>query len=160
MSGEPPPEPPIDPSSVPPSSSVPASSAEPGSASASASTSSAGAASSSEPASTGGTARVIGPSAVLLGAGHVIVHGNAAVLDAYGRESVGQPAREALTDLPPIAFALMDRVLADGRPLATRITLRGGGGDRRLVVAPRRELESAETYGVAIHLRPVRDEAD
>jgi hypothetical protein len=112
-----------------------------------------------EPDAIAGTARATGPSAFLLGAGHVIVHGNAAFLEVYGRPSVGLPAREALTDLPAAAFALMDRVLAEGRPLAMRLALRTGE-ERRLVVAPRRELESAETYGVALHLRPVSRRAD
>ncbi len=111
-----------------------------------------------EPDMVAGTARTIGPSAFLLGPGHVIVHGNAAFLEAYGRAAVGLPAREALTDLPAAAFALMDRVLAEGRPLAMRLSLRTGE-ERRLVVAPRRELESAETYGVAVHLRPLADAA-
>jgi hypothetical protein len=98
--------------------------------------------------------RATGPSAFLFGAGHVIVHGNAAFVEEYGRAAVGLPAREALTDLPAAAFALLDRVLSEGRPLATRVTLRTGER-RRLVAAPRRELESTETYGVVLHIRPV-----
>jgi hypothetical protein len=92
------------------------------------------------------------PAAFLLGPAHRIVHGNPAFLDAFGASCVGQPAREALVDLPSAAFRLMDRVLRDGRPLACRLSLRGG--DVRLVVAPRQDPETRETYGVAAHLRP------
>jgi hypothetical protein len=83
----------------------------------------------------------------------VIVHGNGAFIAAYGRASAGQPAREVMLDLPRAAFGLLDRVLAEGRPLAMRVVLRTGE-PRRLVVAPRRELGSDEAYGVAVHLRP------
>jgi len=78
------------------------------------------------------------------------VHGNGAFLDAYG-PVVGQPAREALTALPPEAFELMDRVLVEGRALARWI--RTPDGVRRLVVAPRQDPETGETYGVTCHVR-------
>ena len=93
-----------------------------------------------------------GPSAFLYGPAHLIMHGNPAFVASYGRTTLGQPAREALTDLPRPAFELMDLVLREGRPLARRITL--ADGDRRLVVAPRKDPETGETYGVVIHLRP------
>ena len=91
------------------------------------------------------------PAAFHYGPAHVIMHGNAAFLAAYGRSSLGQPAREAMTDLPRAAFELMDRVLREGRPLARRIAT--PAGDRRLVVVPRRDPETGETYGVTSHLR-------
>ncbi len=45
----------------------------------------------------------------------------------------------------------MDRVLREGRPLARRIET--PAGERRLVVVPRRDPETGETYGVTTHLR-------
>ena len=66
---------------------------------------------------------------------------------------VGQPAREALLDLPPAAFELMDLVYRTGKPLAVRIET--PAGERRLIVAPRVDPETGETYGVKTHLRPV-----
>ena len=47
----------------------------------------------------------------------------------------------------------MDLVYQGGKPLACRITT--PAGDRRLVVAARRDPETGETYGVTTHLRPV-----
>ena len=58
------------------------------------------------------------PAAFHLGQGHLIVHGNAAFVEAFGKGCVGQPAREALLDLPPAAFELMDLVYRTGKPLA------------------------------------------
>jgi hypothetical protein len=95
------------------------------------------------------------PAAFHLGAGHLIVHGNAAFIEAFGREAIGQPAREALLDLPPKAFGLMDLVYATGKPGASRVTT--ASGPRRLVVAPRQDPETGETYGVTTHLRPIDD---
>jgi hypothetical protein len=94
----------------------------------------------------------------MFGRAHVIMHGNAWFKAAYGDSCVGQPAREAMTDLPRPGFLLMDRVLRDGRPLATRVRM--PAGDRRLVVAPRRDPETGETYGVVVHLRPIAEPAD
>ena len=96
-------------------------------------------------------ARAPGPAAFHLGPAHRIVHGNPAFVAAFGPASIGMPAREAMTDLPRAAFELMDRVLREGRPLASRI--RTPDGERRLVVVPRRDPETGETYGVATHLR-------
>jgi len=98
-----------------------------------------------------GTTSPGGPSAFLYGPAHLIMYGNAAFKTAYGAACIGQPAREAMTDLPRAGFELMDRVLREGRALATRVAL--PGGERRFVVAPRRDPETGETYGVAIHLR-------
>ena len=93
------------------------------------------------------------PAAFHVGPGHLIVHGNEAFLAAFGAGCVGQPAREALLDLPPAAFELMDLVYRDGKPLACRIAT--PDGDRRLVVAVRRDPETGETDGVTSHLRPL-----
>ena len=93
------------------------------------------------------------PAAFHVGAGHMIVHGNRAFIEAFGKGCIGQPAREALLDLPPAAFELMDLVYHGGKPLARRITT--PAGERRLVVAARRDPETGETYGVTTHLRPV-----
>ena len=107
------------------------------------------------------TARIDGaapyPAAFFLGPAHRIVHGNAAFLAAFGASSVGQPAREALVDLPAAAFEVMDAVLRTGKPLARRLTL--SGRPYRFVVAPRRDPETGETYGVASHLRPLERRA-
>ena len=94
------------------------------------------------------------PAAFHYGPGHVIMHGNAAFLERYGRAAISQPAREAMLDLPPTAFALLDRVLAEGRPLAIAVAL--VDGPRRLVVVPRRDPESGQVYGVTTHLAPPR----
>jgi hypothetical protein len=94
------------------------------------------------------------PAAFHFGPGHVIVHGNPPFIEAFGESSVGQPAREALIGLPPAAFDLMDEVYRTGRPLARRIETTFG--IRRLVVAPRRDPETGETYGVTMHLPEAR----
>jgi hypothetical protein len=93
------------------------------------------------------------PAAFHVGPGHLIVHGNAPFLEAFGAGCLGQPAREALLDLPPAAFELMDLVYRTGAPLASRIET--SAGERRLVVAARQDPETGETYGVTTHLRPV-----
>jgi hypothetical protein len=93
------------------------------------------------------------PAAFFLGPAHRIMHGNAPFLAAFGASSVGQPAREALVDLPPAAFEVLDAVLRTGRPLARRLSV--AGAPCRLVVAPRRDPATGETYGVAAHLRPL-----
>ncbi len=100
--------------------------------------------------------RPTSPAAFYLGPGHVIVAANQEFLAEFGINCLGQPAREALLGLPTEAFELMDLVYREGRPLARRITTRRG--DRRLVVAARRDPERSETYGVASHLRPVETE--
>ncbi len=89
------------------------------------------------------------PAAFHRGPGHVIVYATPAFLAAFGSTCLGLPAREALPDLPAGTFALMDRVLREGRPIACRIE--SPQGQRRLVVAPRRDPDG-ETYGVATHL--------
>ncbi|MGO9180438.1 MAG: hypothetical protein ACLQHS_14440 [Candidatus Limnocylindrales bacterium] len=89
------------------------------------------------------------PAAFHLGPGHIIVYATPAFLAAFGSTCLGLPAREALPDLPAATFALMDRVLREGRPPARRIET--PHGERRLVVVPRRGPDG-ETYGVATHL--------
>jgi hypothetical protein len=97
------------------------------------------------------------PAAFHYGPGHMIVHGNPAFIATFGSTAIGQPAREALLDLPPKAFELMDLVYETGKPGACAITT--SRGTRRLVVAPRRDPETGETYGVTTHLRPASVEA-
>jgi hypothetical protein len=99
--------------------------------------------------------RPAAPAAFHLGAGHMIMHGNPAFIEAFGQEAVGQPAREALLGLSPKAFELMDLVYTTGKPGASRVTT--ASGPRRLVVAPRQDPETGETYGVTTHLRPIDD---
>ncbi len=89
------------------------------------------------------------PAVFHVGPGHVIVYATPAFLAAFGSTCLGLPAREALPDLPAATFALMDRVLREGRPLACRIE--SPQGERRLVVVPRRDPDG-ETYGVTTHL--------
>jgi len=90
------------------------------------------------------------PVALLYGPGQRIVQGNAAFVAEFGANKVGLPAREALLDVPGIAFEVVDRVLAAGRPLACWLEV--AGERRRLTVAPRRDPETSEIYGVAIRL--------
>jgi hypothetical protein len=94
------------------------------------------------------------PAAMCAGPAHVIVYGNAAFVSSYGRHSLGLPAREAMLDLPPSGFAVLDAVLRRGRPFA-RWILRGGG-DWRLTVAPRIDPDG-DVYGVSLHLRARSD---
>ena len=90
------------------------------------------------------------PTALLYGPGLRIVHGNPAFVAEFGAVSVGLPAREALVSLPPRVFDVADRVLGSGRPLACWLEV--AGSRRRLTVAPRRDPETGEVYGVAIRL--------
>ena len=95
------------------------------------------------------------PAGVCTGPGHVVVYGNPAFLAAFGPQCVGLPARESLLDLPAEAFALLDAVLAGGRPLARWIDVTTG--EWRMTVAPRIDPETGEPYGVAFHLRARSD---
>ncbi len=90
------------------------------------------------------------PVALLHGPGLRIVHGNPAFVAEFGAVAVGLPAREALVGLPPAVFDVADRVLTLGRPLACWLEV--AGMRRRLTVAPRRDPETEEVYGVAIRL--------
>src|SRR5438046_6713082 len=92
------------------------------------------------------------PAAFFLGPAHMIVHGNQPFVELFGSNCLGQPAREALLDLPSEAFQLMDLVYRSGRSFARQIST--PDGRRRFVVAARRDPETGATYGVATHLRP------
>jgi hypothetical protein len=94
--------------------------------------------------------RAAQPAALLYGPGHRIVHANAAFTSEFGIVPIGVPASEALVDLPPIVFEIVDRVIASGRPLAAWVEIRGAR--RRLTVAPRTDVETGEVYGVALGL--------
>jgi len=90
------------------------------------------------------------PVALLYGPGQRIVHGNPAFISEFGAGTVGLPAREVLIRLPPLVFDVAERVLRSGRPLACWLEV--AGTRRRLTVAPRRDPETGEVYGVAIRL--------
>lgn len=90
------------------------------------------------------------PAALLYGPGQRIVHGNAAFVAEFGERALGLPAREALLDVPPAFFDVVDRVRDEGRPLACWLAI--AGKRRRLTVAPRRDPEDGSVYGAAIRL--------
>ena len=87
--------------------------------------------------------------------GHIVVYGNPAFRTMFGTSAVGLPARETMLDLPPEAFALLDAVLSDGRPLARWVER--ADGTWRLTAIPRRDPETGDVYGVAFHLRARSD---
>ena len=95
------------------------------------------------------------PAGMCVGPGHLIVYGNPAFVAAFGRESVGLPAREALLGVPREGFTVMDAVFQGGRPLARWIDR--DGEEWRLTVMPRLDPETREAYGVAFHLRARSD---
>lgn len=95
------------------------------------------------------------PAAFCFGPGHIVKYGNPAFVARFGAECVGLPAREALVDLPADAFALMDVVLALGRPFSRWVSL--GGDDWRMTAIPRVDLGTHEVYGVAFHMRARSD---
>jgi hypothetical protein len=97
----------------------------------------------------GAHAPVQQPVALLYGRGRQIVHANPAFVAEFGA-CTGMPAEEALVDMPRIVFEVVDRAFNAGRPLATWVTI--GARRRRLTVAPRRDVETGEIYGVAIRL--------
>ena len=98
------------------------------------------------------------PGRVPLRAAHLIMHGNGAFLARSATRPSACPPGRSMTDLPREAFELMDRVLREGRPLARRVAT--PAGERRLVVVPRRDPETGETYGVTTHLRAPGPRAD
>ena len=103
------------------------------------------------------------PAGIAHGPGHLVVYGNTAFRAAFGERAVGMPARESMVDLPGGAFALLDAVYAEGRPLACWI--RRDGEAWRLTAMPRRDVETGEVFGIAFHLRarddlPIVREAD
>jgi len=91
-----------------------------------------------------------------LGPGHRIVHANPAFVAAFGASCLGIPVREGLVDMPAAGLAVLDAVFERGRPLARWIDWRGGVW--RLTVAPRRDVETLDIYGVSMHLRARSDE--
>jgi hypothetical protein len=86
-----------------------------------------------------------------VGPGHVVVYGNPAFRKLFGDASVGLPARETMLDFPPATFALLDAVLACGRPFACWIQCRADVW--RMTAMPRVELGTDEVFGVSFHLR-------
>jgi hypothetical protein len=93
----------------------------------------------------------INPAGFCRGGGLVVIYGNEAFRSMFGAGCVGMPAREGMVGLSRDGFAVMDAVLARGRPGARWVRLRGE--QWRLTCVPRIDLESGETYGVAFHLR-------
>ena len=91
------------------------------------------------------------PAGFASGPGHVVVYGNPAFRAMFGDGAVGLPARETMLDLPPEAFALLDAVFTDGRPLARWVER--PEGTWRLTAIPRRDAETGDVYGVAFHFR-------
>ncbi len=91
------------------------------------------------------------PAGVTHGAGHLVEYGNPAFRSMFGDRAVGMPARESMIDLPGEAFALLDAVYREGRPLARWI--RHDGDEWRLTAVPRRDVDSDDVYGIAFHLR-------
>jgi hypothetical protein len=89
---------------------------------------------------------------MLYGAGHVVVYANPPFTELLGAGCLGLPAAEALLDLPSAAFEVMDLAYREGRPVACRISL--FGAPWRMTVADRRDVETGEVYGIAIHLVP------
>ncbi|HET9681586.1 MAG TPA: hypothetical protein VFP19_06055 [Candidatus Limnocylindrales bacterium] len=97
------------------------------------------------------------PAALLYGPAHKIVHANAAFVAEFGLVPIGVPAAEALLDLPPVVLQVVERAIAERRPLATWVDVHGTR--RRLTVAPRADIETGEVYGVALGLASVRGRA-
>ena len=95
------------------------------------------------------------PAGFCRGAGHLVGYGNPAFVATFGPAAVGMPARESLVELPAGAFALLDAVLACGKPLARWI--RFAGADWRMTVTPRVDPGNGEVYGVVFHLRARSD---
>lgn len=95
------------------------------------------------------------PAGFANGPGHLVVYGNPAFRTMFGADAVGLPARETMLGLPAEAFALLDTVYADGRPLARWVER--PDGTWRLTAVPRRDPETGEVYGVAFHLRARAD---
>jgi hypothetical protein len=83
------------------------------------------------------------------------MYGNPAFIAQFGDRCLGMPAREALIDLPPEAFELLDAVLEHGRPFARWIARHGEPW--RMTATPRRDPGTDQVYGVAFHLRARTD---
>ena len=96
------------------------------------------------------------PAAMCLGPGHVVVYGEPGFRAAFGAGVSGfRPVRDSWTSRAA-GLAVLDAVLDRGRPLARWIRWRGG--DWRLTVAPRLDVETNQAYGVSMHLRDRGDE--
>jgi hypothetical protein len=93
----------------------------------------------------------IHPAGICQGAGLVVIYGNEAFRNLFGQACVGMPAREGMVGLSRDGFAVMDAVLASGRPAARWVKLHGD--QWRLICAPQRDPETGEIYRVAFHLR-------
>ena len=91
------------------------------------------------------------PAGIARGPGHVVVYGNRAFRAAFGDAAVGLPARESMLGLPSSAFALLDSVYGEGRPLARWV--RRDGEVWRITAVPRRDIDTGAVYGLAFHLR-------
>jgi hypothetical protein len=94
------------------------------------------------------------PAGMCRGPGHLLVYGNPAFVASFGDKAIGMPAREIMLDLPSDAFALFDKVLSEGKPLASWI--RYQKEDWRLTVAPRID-PTGDVYGVSFHMRAKSD---
>jgi hypothetical protein len=97
----------------------------------------------------------IHPAGFCRGPGLIVVYGNAAFRELFGAACVGMPAREAMVGLSKDAFTAMDTVLDRSRAGARWVRL--NGAQWRLTMRPMQDPGTAETYGLAFHLRP-RDE--
>ncbi len=95
------------------------------------------------------------PAGFANGPGHIVVYGNPAFRTMFGTAAVGLPARETMLDLPAEAFARLDAVLSERRPLARWVDRLDGTW--RLTAVPRRDPETGDVYGVAFHLRARSD---
>ena len=95
------------------------------------------------------------PAGFCEGEGHVVRYGNPAFRAQFGEGCIGMPAREVMVDVPQTAFALLDRVFHEGRPLARWVERRDEPW--RLTATPRRDPETGAVYGVAFHLRARSD---
>src|SRR5688572_32973510 len=84
------------------------------------------------------------PAGICAGPGHVLIYGNPAFHAQFGARCIGMPAREVMVDMPDTAFAVLDAVLARGRPLAR--WLERGGRVWCVTEIPRRAL-SREVCG-------------
>lgn len=91
------------------------------------------------------------PAAFHDGPAHLIRWANPQFTALFGEGCLGLPAREAMTGLGRPGFELMDRVLRENRPLARRVAT--PAGELRIVVVPRRDVETGEAYGVVTHLK-------
>jgi hypothetical protein len=93
----------------------------------------------------------INPAGFCQGPGLIVAYGNVAFKRVFGGACIGLPAREGMIGLSRESFAVMDAVLARGRPAARWVRM--DGAQWRLTVAPRIDPGNSEIYGVAFHLQ-------